>query len=516
MWLFRGLWPVSMSLSGALRTVARRGGRHLVDRAQEMVGGPARARVVLVLASALGVSGADFATLSATADNLQQAFRIGNAQIGLLASVALLAGAATTLPIGALTDRTRRTRLLAISITLWAVATAFSGAAQSFAWLLIARIALGVAIATTGPTIASLTGDFFPASSRARMLGYILGGELVGTGIGFVISGEIAALVGWRFAFWWLVVPSAVLAWLVWRLPEPARDGQSRLQPGQPHIPDEDEVTGSGGSTGTTTGRPPDSLGSAAHHAVRRQHVQPYPELILTEDPSERPLWWAVRYVLRVRTNLLIIIVSALDHFFFAGLRSFVIIFTTEHYRIPKSVASLLALGVVLGALAGVYLGGRTADRLLARGYLNARMLVPSVSLLAIPVFFAPGVASTSIAVALPLLAAGAGLLAAANPPLGAARLDIIHPALWGRAEGARTLLRTLAEAAAPVTFGLISQHVFSGPPGLEYTFLIFLIPVITAGLLGLAALRTYPRDVATAAESYRRAQPSEPAQTAG
>jgi hypothetical protein len=226
----------------------------------------------------------------------------------------------------------------------------------------------------------------------------------------------------------------------VWRLPEPARDGQSRLQPGETSIPDEDEVAGSDESTGTTTDKPSDNLDSAAHHAVRRQRVQPQPELVLTEDPNERSLRWAVRYVLRVRTNLVIIIVSALGYFFFSGLRSFAIIFTTEHYRIPQSVASPLILVVGLGALAEVYLGGRTADRLLARGYLNARVLVSSVSFLAITVFFAPGVASTSIAVALPLLTVGAALLAAVNPPLDAARLDIIHPALWGRAEGVRTL----------------------------------------------------------------------------
>lgn len=274
-WLSRGLWSVSMSLLGALRVVTRRGGQRLVDRAQEMVGGPARARVVLMLAGALGVQGADIATLSATAGNLRQAFRIGNTQIGLLVSVVLLAGAVATLPIGVLTDRTRRTRLLAISITLWAVATVFSGAAQSFVWLLVSRIALGAVIAATGPTIASLTGDFFPAANRARMLGYILGGELVGTGIGFLVSGEIAALVGWRWAFWWLVIPSAALAWLMWRLPEPARDGQSRLQPGQTHIPDEDEVPDTEALTGTTTTTSSDSLGSAAQHAVRRQRVQP-------------------------------------------------------------------------------------------------------------------------------------------------------------------------------------------------------------------------------------------------
>ena len=486
--------------------MAGRLGGGLVKRAQEIVGGPARVRVVLVLAAALGLPGADFATLSATAGNLEQAFHINNTSIGLLVSVTSLAAAVGTIPIGVLTDRTRRTRMLALSILGWAVAMLFAGAATSFLWLLLSRLALGVVTATTGPTIASLTGDFFPARSRARMLGYILGGELVGTGVGFVVSGEIAALVGWRYAFWWLVIPSAALFWLVWRLPEPARDGQSRLWPGQTDIPDERDVDHSAvASTNLARNAGPDQSESSAAEIARRKHIEPQRELVLTEDPTNRSLWWAVRYVLRVRTNVVFIVTSALGYFYFAGLRSFAIIFVTGHYGISQSVASVLTLVVGIGALAGVYLGGRTADRLLGRGRINARVVVPMVALLTITVFLAPGIVTTSLFVALPLLTVGAGLLGAANPPLDAARLDIIHPALWGRAEGVRTLLRTLGEAAAPALFGLTSDTLFGGGDhGLEYTFLVFLIMPIIAGLLACAALRTYPRDVATAAESYR------------
>ncbi|MDQ3825609.1 MAG: MFS transporter, partial [Actinomycetota bacterium] len=461
---------------------ARRVGRGLIERAEEVVGGPARARVVAVLAAALGLPGADFATLSATADNLKQAFHVNNTEIGLLVSVTSVAAAAATIPIGVLTDRMRRTRLLAISVLGWAVAMLFAGAATSYLWLLLSRVALGVVTATTGPTIASLTGDFFPPESRARMLSYILGGELIGTGIGFAFSGEIAAAIGWRFAFWWLVIPSAMLFWVVRRLPEPARDGQSRLRPGQRDIPDAQDLDHS-----DPRPAPPQAAarGRSAQRLARRQHIEPHRELILTEDPTNRSLWWAARYVLRIRTNVVIIITSALGYFFFSGLRSFALLFTTDHYGISKPVASALTLVVGLGALAGVYLGGRLADRLLGRGWINARVLVPAVSLLAITVVFAPGVATTSLAVALPLLTLGAALLGAANPPLDAARLDIIHPALWGRAEGIRTVLRTLGEAAAPVLFGLVSQTVFrGGKHALEYTFLVFLTVLIMAGLL--------------------------------
>jgi hypothetical protein len=103
-----------------------------------------------------------------------------------------------------------------------------------------------------------------------------------------------------------------------------------------------------------------------------------------------------VPYVLRVRTNVVIIITSALGYFYFAGLRSFAIIFVTGHYGISQSVASVLTLVVGLGALAGVYLGGRTTDRLLGRGYLNTRVLIPAVALLTITVFLAPGIVTTS------------------------------------------------------------------------------------------------------------------------
>jgi hypothetical protein len=92
---------------------------------------------------------------------------------------------------------------------------------------------------------------------------------------------------------------------------------------------------------------------------------------------------------------------------------------------------------------------------------------------------------------------------------------------LWGRAEALRTVLRSGGEAAAPLLFGYVSQYVFGGPgaassdggsgagspassAGLEYTFLLFLGTLLVAGLLALAGLRTYPRDVATAAASAK------------
>lgn len=470
--------------------------RDLLTRA---AGGREQARIVLVLASVLGLSGADSASISATAGNLEHVFHVGNTQIGFLVSVVAVVGGILTVPAGVLTDRTKRTRLLAVSVLGWSVATALSGAAPTYRWLIGARAALGLVSATAGPVVASLTGDFFPADERARIYGLIVGGELAGTGLGFVVSGEIAAATSWRYALWWLVVPSLAVAWAVHRLPEPARGGRAHRAQRAQATPGED----------------------LAEEAVRRSHVEPQQELVLHSDPANYSTWWAVRYVLRVRTNVIIIVASALGYFYFAGLRTFAVIYVTRHYGLSKSVADVLLLVVGAGAVAGVFAGGRAADRLLRRGVANARVVVPAVCLLALGPVLAPAIAVSVAFIAVPLLTFGAFLLGAPNPPLDAARLDIMHPRLWGRAEGVRTVLRTFGEAAAPTIFGYVSQYAFGGHStsagsatqsatsgaGLEYTFLVLLVLVEVAGLLALLGTRTYPRDVATARESVTQTE---------
>jgi MFS family permease len=470
------------------------------------VGGTARFRVIALLAAVLALDGADKGTISATADDLKHHFHLTNTDIGLLLTVPSLIGALFTLPVGALTDRVRRTHLLAASIAMWASATLFSGAAHSYLWLMLARVALGAVSATAGPTIASLSGDFFPAKERAKLYGFVLAGEILGTGVGFVVSGDLAVLLGWRVAFWWLLVPSLLLAVLVWRLPEPARGGQSRIEKDQEELVDARDLAA----------RPPEerqeeeraallqAREGVAEVVMEREGIEPDERLVLPDDPAGKSLWWAVKYVLRVRTNVVIIVASALGYFYFSGLRGFALIFAEEHYDISKAVANNIVILVGAGSVVGVFAGGRIADKLLKRGVVSARVIVPAVVLLSVWVLMAPAIWTTSVWLALPLLTAGAALLGAANPPQDAARLDIIHPLLWGRSESVRTMLRTFLEAAAPTIFGFTSDHWFgghggTGESGLERTFLLFLLVIIAAGLTVLLAIRTYPRDVATA-----------------
>ena len=71
----------------------------------------------------------------------------------------------------------------------------------------------------------------------------------------------------------------------------------------------------------------------------------------------------------------------------------------------------------------------------------------------------------------------------------------------------------SLAMALAPLLFGAVSDHVFGGGrSGLEWTFIIMIVPLGASSWLLFKGLRTYPADVATAAASAAAEGRSRPA----
>ena len=96
--------------------------------------------------------------------------------------------------------------------------------------------------------------------------------------------------------------------------------------------------------------------------------------------PRACPPWQVLRYVLRVRTNMAIILAASLGYLFLAGLRTFAIIFARGHFRVGQAMATAL-LGVIgAGAVLGLLTAGRTADRLISRGHLSARIVVAAIA----------------------------------------------------------------------------------------------------------------------------------------
>jgi predicted MFS family arabinose efflux permease len=486
--------------------------RHEEQRVAEAVGGPARLKVIVLLACVVGLEEADTGTVGAVAAPLESALHVSNTQVGLLVTVSTAIGAAATLPVGVIVDRLNRVRLLSLSILVWSAAELAGSASQSYAWLLFTRLALGAVVATAYPTVASLVGDLFRVSERGRIYGFVLTGELAGAGVGILVAGNVGSL-SWRASFAWLVLPGVALAGAIWRfLPEPARGGQSRLAQGAQVIPAAGDVAAGQVPEGTVAGDDAGPQEGPVEEEVEEQGIEARAGLILHRDPSQRSLWWAVRYVLSVPTNRLLIVASALGYFYFDGLRTFAVEFLRGRFGLGQGTASTLLVVIGIGAVAGALAAGRLADRLVTAGRVPARVWVAGASFLVAIVLLVPGLITTSMAVAIPLLFLGAAGLGGANSPLNAARLDIMHSRLWGRAESVRTALRSCLEAVAPLIstqfgnrgsgLGHPSGTVVQGATGLGRTFLIMLVPVAVAGPVMIGARRTYPRDVATAMRS--------------
>jgi MFS family permease len=506
-----------------------------VGAVTDRVGGPARVKAVLLLASVLALSAADTGAIAAVAPRLETAFHIGNVQIGLLVTVSALAAAVGMLPVGWVTDRSNRVRMVKWAVLLWGIAEVVSALSPNYVFLLAVRAGLGALTAVTGPTLASLTGDLFPARERSEIYGYILTGELVGAGIGLLVAGLVSSAATWRPALIVLAVPSLYLAWVLHRrLPEPARGGQGRLERGATEmISAEDVEETASAESGSTV--PVETDGpSAPHHEetriareVRRRHIDPHEGVVLDRDPLELGWWDAFRYVVAVRSNFALIVGSALGYFFFGGVETFALIYLEGHYGIGQAPATIIALAVGGAAIAGAVGGGRGTDLLLSRGRIDARFLVPSVAFVGAIVVFAPAVVTGSLLVAIPLFLLTGACIGAPNPGLDAARLDVIPSRMWGRGEAVRSFLRSILQALAPLVFGLLST-VFGGRAvgfgvsghgaqvknaaghavGLEQTFLVMLVTLAAAAAIVWRGRAHYPIDVAAAIATEKRFPP--------
>ena len=445
---------------------------HLLDGTQR--------GVVFALACVLALDAADRAALGALAPALKTEFHIGNGEIGLLASAFSIVGGLATVPMGILTDRTRRITLIVVSVLIWTVAMGVAAAAASFAVLFAARITLGVMTAAGGPPVTSIVGDAFTPDIRGRVLGWVKSGELVGAAVGFLVAGVLLSFFSWRSVFLTLGAMGLLVAFRIRKVEEPPRGGEGMV-----------------GATGRELDEPTD-----LKVLIDSEDIEPKPELVVHGDVSEVPLSTALEYVVRVRTLVLIIAATATGEFFFAALQVFGVLFLVDAFGVSTSTAALVIPIVGVAGFFGVIAGGRAGDRLIERGVITGRIQIGTWSYLVVALLFVPVLLANALAVALPFLFLVGVFLMAPVAPLEAARLDVVHPHLRGRAESARTLARVIAQSSAPLLFGVISEALGGGADGLRAAFFVFLPFLAVSSVLLVLAAREYPREVASVQES--------------
>src|SRR5438552_10579618 len=155
-------------------------------------------------------------------EGIRREWALSDTAVGLLGTVFTLLYAVVGLPLGRLSDRNERRKILAGGVFLWSLLTAMSGIARSFAQLIVARLGVGVGEASCSPASTSLIGDYFRTTQRARAVAIWMLGLPLGLGLANGAGGWILQNWGWRNAFYIAAIPGifCAVAALVMREPQ--------------------------------------------------------------------------------------------------------------------------------------------------------------------------------------------------------------------------------------------------------------------------------------------------------
>jgi MFS transporter, ACS family, D-galactonate transporter len=143
----------------------------------------------------------DRINLSVAAPQLQAAFHLSTAQLGLLFSAFFWSYALLQIPTGMVLDRFGVTRVGRIGAFLWAVASLITALAGGFGGIFAARVLLGVAEAPGFPANSKATGYWFPRRERALATALFDAAAKFSNVIGVPLVAFAVVSFGWRWGF---------------------------------------------------------------------------------------------------------------------------------------------------------------------------------------------------------------------------------------------------------------------------------------------------------------------------
>lgn len=162
-------------------------------------------------------------------------FGVGDTAMGLISGLAFAAVyAVLALPAGRLADRMPRTRLLALSCLLWALATMACGLAGSFVVLAIARMLVAVSESPTTSASLSLIADLYPPQRRSFAISCFTAAPTFSSIIGLSIGAWVVEQYGWRSGFIAIGLPALLFSSLLGFVAKDPVRGRWDLKPAQP------------------------------------------------------------------------------------------------------------------------------------------------------------------------------------------------------------------------------------------------------------------------------------------
>jgi MFS transporter, Spinster family, sphingosine-1-phosphate transporter len=165
----------------------------------------------------------DRATISGLLESIRTDLGATDAQMGMVGAAFTFTYSMLPPLFGWLGDRWPRTLVITASAVFWSLATAVTGLARTVWQLVMTRGAIGVGEASYMSNAPGLIADLFPAARRGSAMGVFYIASPVGSALGVMLAGQLAAHYGWRTACFLVGLPGILLALLVWRSQEPVR-----------------------------------------------------------------------------------------------------------------------------------------------------------------------------------------------------------------------------------------------------------------------------------------------------
>ena len=386
----------------------------------------------------------------AAGPRIKAEFGLNDTQVGVLATAFLLTYAVFALPFGIWADRGFRRNVVGVAVSVWSVATLFTGFAVNFVQLLATRSVVGLGEAGYYPAGTSLMSDYFPKQTRARAMSIWNAGTALGIAAGFAGGGVIAAVYGWRVAFFATAIPGGLFAVLAFRMREPLRGA---AEAGGPQL-----------------------------ERVREASLRKFAAL------------------LRIPTLRNTVLSQTFLFFVLVGNIAWLPFFLDRQYGLKTEVSGPLAGGVlVFGGLIGTLAGGWLGDHLSKRDP-GGNLKVGIAGFMGGAVFIVIAILAPNIVVFTFAFLCGVICLQLYTGPFTAVGQNVVVPSL--RAGSVTLTLFTahlLGDSWAPLAVGWLSDRF-----GLEHSLLVVspTLLLVAAGLAALA-LRTVADDTRAAEEAW-------------
>lgn len=375
--------------------------------------------------------------------HLKAAWGLSDMQLGGLVSIISIVVAAGGLPVALLADRFGRVKSIFAMATVWSLATIACMFTRNYSQLFLARAIVGVGETGYGSVGGALIASLFPKRLRATLLGAFLAAASIGSVLGVVLGGTIAARWGWEAAFGVVGVPGLVLA-VLYLL-----------------VPDYKTV-------------------EIAPRTERRESTKGFVRQTVAALTGSPTVWWTC-----VGAACQLVVVSTI----WSWLPSY---FNRYHGAAADKAAMLAAVIVLCGA-AGSFFWGVAADAVAVRRPRNKLVLMATLSTVTLLVFIAGFGLPMGATVQFLLIALGGLMMMCTVAPAASVVFNVIHPGLRSTGAAMLALFQNLfGLAVGPFVGGLVSDAW-----GLQTALAVMPAFGLLAALCFLRAMRTYDADLA-------------------